>query len=105
MHSDGNRLAFSSRGRIFTIDLDGTNLRTVTASSTHLYERSEWSPDGQTLAFRGTHASVSSLFANYFVAGNAENVVLYDDYIQKEIMQLGEASNQAAREVGFVFWR
>lgn len=107
VRTSDNRLAYSSRGRIFTIDIDGNNLTSVTAASTYLYEHPEWSPDGKTLVFRGTGADsiVSNKSFTYFVSADAENVALYGDYIQHEIMQLGEASGQEEREVGLVSWR
>ena len=90
---DGSRLVFSSAGRIYTIDINGSTLVNVTAPSTHHYSYPVWSPDGQTIGFRGTkHGPVGSE-ANYFVSADAKNVALYSNYIQDGIMKIGESTN------------
>ena len=50
---DGKRLAFTSGGRVFTMNLDGSGLVQVTDSDSDSREyATQWSPDGKYLAFR-----------------------------------------------------
>lgn len=103
--SDGERLAFSSLGRIFTIDRDGRNVVRVTAPSQFFYSFPDWSPDGKQLLFRGKARESAFETSTYFVSADAQNVTLYGGYIQNNIMQLSEASNAQHRIADRIIWR
>lgn len=103
--SNGQQLAFSSLGGIYTIDADGSNFVRVTAPSSYFYSFPAWSPDGQYLLFRGK--ARDSVFQNstYFVSADAKNVGLYGGYLQNNIMQLSESSTEQHRIADRIIWR
>lgn len=107
VRSTDNRIAFSSKGRIFTIDADGSSVRTVTAPSDFFYTSPGWSPDGATLLFTGqpVDTSFAASASTFFVSGEAQNVTLYGNYIQNNIMRLGESSALSDSLEGWGIWR
>jgi len=103
---NGQRLVFHSLGNIFTVNLDGSGLVKVMASTTHRYYRPSWSPDGQFLLFNSDgQATGNGYKSKHVVSADAMNIPLYHEHIQPGVMEIGESAPTNHDYDGPYVWR
>ncbi|MET0123819.1 MAG: hypothetical protein ABW124_22535 [Candidatus Thiodiazotropha sp. 6PLUC9] len=70
---DGTKLAFQVHSHIWTVNMDGTDLKNVTIPSTGYERRPVWSKDSRYLIAQ--HSEYNNLYGHLFlVASDAENI-------------------------------
>jgi Tol biopolymer transport system component len=59
---DGNKIAFSNKNKIFTIDLSGENKTEVKTGLDEIHTMPAWSPDGKKIAFSANNIEETDLW-------------------------------------------
>ena len=90
-HPDGKRIAFmrgEDIGRLYTIDLDGNNLRLITEAD--FIGSPKWSPDGKRIAFEATFENENGIEGGIYVANaNGRNRWLVSKPVDRSFIRLG----------------
>ena len=98
-HPDGKRIAFvrgEDIGRLYTIDLDGNDLRLITEAD--FISTPRWSPDGKRIAFEATFENENGIEGGIYIANaDGTNRWLVSQPVNRSFIRMGGWSPDGER--------
>jgi len=107
VNPSGDRLVIIMAGAAWTINLDGTGLKRLTAHSQYYFAQPEWSPNGRYIAIKtiDSNDDRNDLGDLWVVAADAENIIIDYTFNSPNAIPLLENNGRQFNIFGTYSWR